>query len=55
MFTCHWRGATRVRNSFGMLGTLAAACAPRLGSADKGVHFFGELFEHHWIGCGSVA
>jgi hypothetical protein len=27
----------------------------RLRSADEGVHFFGELFEHHWIGCGSVA
>jgi len=28
---------------------------PRLRRADKGIHFFGELFEHGRIGCRSVA
>ena len=28
---------------------------PKLRSADKGIHFFGELFQRGRIGCGSVA
>src|SRR5437899_3851541 len=50
-----WARRNSGSQELGMLGTLAAACASSLGSADKGVHFFGELFEHYWIGCGSVA
>ena len=29
--------------------------SPDLRRADKGVHFFGEFFERHRIGCGRVA
>src|SRR5438105_13941538 len=50
-----WARRNSGSQGLGMLGTLAAACASSLGRADKGVHFFGELFEHYEIGCGSVA
>ena len=50
-------GSSRCENVAGKLPATAGwqPALPKLRRANKGIHFFGELFQRGRIGCGSVA